>query len=90
MLTKDTRMSFLTPAMVPLMFKLLVMAKLYLKKAVCTVLGPIVEYLSYNDTQDLNINYDDDITLESDRNSGFLKKSSTLPQTDNAGRESWL
>ena len=53
MLTKDTRMSFLIPAMVPLMFKVLVMAKLYLKKAVCTVLGPIVEYPSYNETQDL-------------------------------------
>ena len=82
--------SFLTPAMVPWMFQLLAMAKLYLKKAVYTVLGPIVEYLSNNDTQDLNINYEDDITFEFDRNSGFVKTSSTLHQTGDADRESWL
>ena len=72
MLTKDKRMTFLIPAMVPLMFQLLVMAQSYFKKAVCKVLVSIVEHLSYNDIQDLNT----DIAFESDNNSGFLATSS--------------
>ena len=78
MLTKDTRMTFLIPAMVPLMFQLLVMAQSYLKKAVCKVLGSIVEHLSYNNIQDLNIDINNDITFEeADRHSGFLTTSSS-------------
>ena len=59
------------------MFQLLVMAQLYLKKAVCKVLGSIVEHLSYNNIQDLNIVFDNDITFEADRHSGILKTSSS-------------
>ena len=43
------------------------------------MLGPIVKYLSYDDTQDFNTKYDDDITFETDCNFGFLK---THPLTD--------
>ena len=75
-MTKDKRMTFLIPAMVPLMFQLLVMAQSYLKIVVCKVLGSIVEHLSYNNIQDLNIVFDNDITFEADRHSGILKTSS--------------
>ena len=54
----------------------------------------MLKRLNNEEIQELSINSDEDINLKPDHNSGFLRTTSslnsTLPQTDDVDRESWL